>query len=123
MNKKFFRQFRFRRSPQAISLLLTLVIMIGCAAVWGINPSIRLGAADFGNEPAQEFEQDAEKKLDWFYFQRSYPSGTIPNNARLNAWNRKPAAVQGPQVAGWTPLGPAPTNSDIPNWGMTSGRI
>ena len=123
LNNKFFRRFRFRRSPQALSLLLTLVILLGCAAVWALNPAFRSKTAGVENEPAQEFEQDPEKKLDWFYFQRTYPSGTIPNNARLNAWNRRPASVQGPQALGWTPLGPAPTTSDIPQWGLTSGRI
>jgi photosystem II stability/assembly factor-like uncharacterized protein len=123
MKNTFFRRFRFPRSPQALSLWLTLGLLLGGAAVWSRNLGTHSDAKEIYYSPAQEFEKDASKKLDWFYFQRAYPTGRLPVNARLNAWNRKPAAVYGPQALGWAPLGPAPTTSDIPNWGITSGRI
>jgi photosystem II stability/assembly factor-like uncharacterized protein len=123
MIPKFFQRLGFRRSPQAMSLLLTLGLLFGFASAWKLERSFRAAAAKVYYQPALEFEQDASKKLDWFYFQRTFPSGQLPANARLAAWNRRPASAQGPAASGWLPLGPAPTNSDIPNWGMTSGRI
>lgn len=78
-------------------------------------------------EPSQEkeeFEQDAERKQEWFLYQRIYPFDELPQDARRQAWDtRLPNAPQS-LLQTWTSLGPQPTNSAFPsNWGNTSGRI
>ncbi len=72
-----------------------------------------------------QFEADAEMRQEWFMRERTFPSGTIPDDARRRAWeNRPPDAQDGLTAAAtWQSIGPAPTQSDIPNWGVTSGRI
>jgi photosystem II stability/assembly factor-like uncharacterized protein len=75
---------------------------------------------------ADEFAENAEARSEWFMFERTFPSGEIPADARRRAWDARPvarldeAAAAAPQ---WQSIGPRPTESDIPNWGLTSGRI
>ncbi|MDQ3322852.1 MAG: hypothetical protein M3525_10565, partial [Acidobacteriota bacterium] len=74
-----------------------------------------------------EFEENAEKRQDWFNFQRTYPFSEIPADARKKAWEKRPKnamSAYGLESAVWQPIGPLSTNSYFPNnWGLTSGRI
>jgi uncharacterized protein (TIGR03437 family) len=74
---------------------------------------------------AEEFEEDAEKKFDWFMYQRTYPNGALPEEARRKAWQQRLRVAAQPAVAQtWVPLGPQPTNSFYTNnWFSNSGRI
>lgn len=73
----------------------------------------------------REFEGDQNAREKWFFFQRSYPSGTIPVEARRKAWESRPKGQLNAKVdQKWQLIGPAPTDSAVPNnWGVTSGRI
>ena len=78
------------------------------------------------NQTRQAIEEDVEGRSDWFAFQRSYPSNTIPADARLKAWREIPRyqidGAFGPQAsATWRAIGPSPTFSSF--WGLTSGRV
>jgi photosystem II stability/assembly factor-like uncharacterized protein len=61
-------------------------------------------------------------------FQRTYPSGVIPRDARLKAWQALPKfqaeGAVAPQVSStWRAIGPSPTTSAWSSWGATSGRV
>lgn len=75
----------------------------------------------------EEFEEDAEKREEWFMSQRAYPFNDIPSEARRKAWLSRPIDARNgdsPTEAQWQPIGPSPTTSYFPgNWGLTSGRI
>ena len=79
-------------------------------------------------ESASESGDDPEGRNDWFIFQRTYPSDSLPRDARLQAWksaSRFRTESFTPQATlGWRAIGPSPT---VPvygaNWGLTSGRI
>jgi photosystem II stability/assembly factor-like uncharacterized protein len=74
----------------------------------------------------EEFEGDAEKRQEWFMFQRMYPFNKIPDDARRRAWLSRPAEASFSVNAApsWKSIGPKPTTSGFPNnWGVTSGRI
>ncbi|HXF40898.1 MAG TPA: IPT/TIG domain-containing protein [Blastocatellia bacterium] len=73
-------------------------------------------------------EEDTEGRSDWFTFQRSYPSNSIPSDARLKAWQQTSRIEIDsfvPQASStWRPIGPSPTESAwLGAWGMTSGRV
>ncbi|HUR98221.1 MAG TPA: FG-GAP-like repeat-containing protein [Pyrinomonadaceae bacterium] len=74
-----------------------------------------------------EFEGDPEKRSEWFMRERTFPSGSLPEEARRSAWLSRPidARFTDPQTAPqWRSIGPQPTSSFFPNnWGLTSGRI
>ena len=74
-----------------------------------------------------EFEGDVEKRDDWFMFERTFPKGAIPQDARRNAWESRPAEARLSNLLGdtqWQPIGPNPTDSYFPNnWATTSGRL
>jgi photosystem II stability/assembly factor-like uncharacterized protein len=100
----------------------------------GARPSKGARAVALLQEPRreQEFEaDDAEGRSDWFYFERAYPSGVIPPDARRRAWESRPGREKGKDRAlphalqVWTPIGPAPTDglASAQNWGATSGRV
>jgi photosystem II stability/assembly factor-like uncharacterized protein len=73
--------------------------------------------------------EDPDGRADWFYFKRAYPFGRVPADARRIAWESRPKAKksvreQSAQQQIWSPIGPAPTRSELfENWGLTSGRI
>jgi photosystem II stability/assembly factor-like uncharacterized protein len=77
----------------------------------------------------QEVESDdADRREDWFRFERAYPSGEIPPDARRRAWESRPGREKGDKALplslfAWTPIGPGPTEGFVPQWGVTSGRI
>ncbi|HXG82794.1 MAG TPA: FG-GAP-like repeat-containing protein [Pyrinomonadaceae bacterium] len=75
----------------------------------------------------EESEENAEKRQDWFDFQRTYPFNEIPVDARKKAWEKRPKDAKGTnglEVSAWQPIGPLSTNSYFPNnWGLTSGRV
>jgi photosystem II stability/assembly factor-like uncharacterized protein len=71
---------------------------------------------------------DPDGRSDWFMFQRTYPSGSIPADARLQAWQSRPQqsaqSFTGAASLRWRAIGPAPTTpAFVGNWGLTSGRI
>src|SRR6185295_11337886 len=81
------------------------------------------------DEPQPAEGDDPDARSDWFTFQRTYPTDSIPADARRNAFaavskiklesNLEPLAARG-----WQAIGPAPTSSFFPgNWGFTSGRV
>ena len=78
-------------------------------------------------EEGEGFEGNADRRLEWFLSQRTYPFDELPVNARDKAWKDRVDGVY--RTAGgvpltWRSIGPRPTNSDFPaNWGNTSGRI
>ncbi|MEK6283139.1 MAG: Calx-beta domain-containing protein [Acidobacteriota bacterium] len=80
----------------------------------------------------EEFEGDVEERQQWFISQRMFPFDELPDQARRNAWEARPADFYSSLVyskeslvaSQWQPIGPLPTNSYFPNnWGKTSGRI
>jgi photosystem II stability/assembly factor-like uncharacterized protein len=75
----------------------------------------------------EEFESNPEKRREWFMFERTFPSGELPADARRNAWAARPAEARFAQsmpAPEWKSIGPRSTNSFFPNnWGLTSGRI
>ncbi|MCA1614030.1 MAG: hypothetical protein LC800_07740, partial [Acidobacteria bacterium] len=90
------------------------------------------GRASLLQAPTQEQEiesDDADKRENWFYFERAYPSGEIPADARRRAWESRPGREKGGKAlplsqSVWMPIGPAPTEGIAPaGWGATSGRI
>jgi photosystem II stability/assembly factor-like uncharacterized protein len=92
-----------------------------------LTASVFPSAAEAGSRPA--LEEDTEGRSDWFTFQRTYPSYSIPPDARLRAWNSRPGfqlnSVVAPQAAQtWRAIGPTATVSAwYPFWGLTSGRV
>jgi photosystem II stability/assembly factor-like uncharacterized protein len=73
-----------------------------------------------------EFEENAEARSEWFMRERTFPSGELPTDARRKAWAARPIARLSEATAvapQWQSIGPRATESDIPNWGLTSGRI
>src|SRR5262249_51902889 len=78
---------------------------------------------------AVEPDEDPDGRSDWFMFQRTYPSGSIPRDARLKAWESVPRfetnTAVSPQASDvWRAIGPSPTTSAWPNaWPATSGRV
>jgi photosystem II stability/assembly factor-like uncharacterized protein len=75
---------------------------------------------------AEQFEENEEAREEWFMRQRTFPSGEIPADARRRAWEARPVARRSESTAAaltWQTIGPRATESDIPNWGLTSGRI
>jgi photosystem II stability/assembly factor-like uncharacterized protein len=84
--------------------------------------------AEAEGESKPEGGDDPDGRNDWFLSQRTYPSESLPPDARLQAWK----SIQKfhtesfePQAAlGWRPIGPSPTWPAFrENWGLTSGRI
>jgi photosystem II stability/assembly factor-like uncharacterized protein len=106
------------------SITLFCVLILAIAAVSCSRNGIEENEL---NEPKSEaeFEGNSDAREDWFNKQRSYPFEKVPENARQKAWEARPAVDQKMLLGGnqWTPVGPLPTTSDIPNWGLTSGRI
>src|SRR6266404_2408389 len=92
-----------------------------------LTPSVSFSTAETKSRPG--LEEDTEGRSDWFTFQRSYPSNSIPPDARLRAWESRPRyqleGFVGPQAAQtWHSIGPSPTVSALlPFWGLTSGRV
>jgi photosystem II stability/assembly factor-like uncharacterized protein len=80
-------------------------------------------------EGAGEEEGNVEERNDWFFYQRAYPFGSIPDNARRKAWEstgrgKIETASLRASISGWSSIGPSPTHSAfLGNWGVTSGRI
>ena len=75
---------------------------------------------------ADEFEENAEARNEWFMRERTFPTGELPVDARRRAWEERPVArLSESAVAApvWQSIGPRATESEIPNWGLTSGRI
>jgi len=92
-----------------------------------LTPSLFPSTAETESRPS--LEEDTEGRSDWFTFQRTYPSNSIPPDARLRAWNSRPRyqldSVVVPQAAQtWRAIGPTATVSAwYPFWGLTSGRV
>ncbi len=77
-------------------------------------------------EPREGVADDPEGRLNWFWFQRTYPFNEIPERARGRAWDSAPQREKGASTLAttWSSIGPAPTTSAFPaNGGVTSGRI
>ncbi|HEY0048661.1 MAG TPA: FG-GAP-like repeat-containing protein [Pyrinomonadaceae bacterium] len=76
---------------------------------------------------AGEFEENAEARNEWFMRERTFPTGEIPADARRNAWASRPVDARLSETSAappvWQSIGPRATESDIDNWGLTSGRI
>jgi len=96
-----------------------------------LTPSLLPSIAETESRPGinEELGEDTEGRSDWFTFQRTYPSNSIPPDARLRAWNSRPRyqldSVVVPQAAQtWRSIGPSATVSAwLPFWGLTSGRV
>jgi photosystem II stability/assembly factor-like uncharacterized protein len=87
-------------------------------------------AFSFSSEKQEQLsavEEDPDGRSDWFMFQRLYPSGSIPRDARLKARQALPRfqtdTVAPQAVSVWHSIGPSPTTSFWSAWGMTSGRV
>src|SRR6266550_7069112 len=89
-----------------------------------------------GRVEKEEFQpgeaDDPDARLNWFWFQRTYPFNEIPVGGRRQAWETLPLhdktagfrEILGAESTTWSPIGPAPTTSAFPNnGGATSGRI
>ncbi len=120
------------RTPERTQLA-TRVLGTGFQSLFQHIPRLRFTPSIFpvhletDSRPA--LEEDTEGRSDWFTFQRSYPSSSIPPDARLRAWNSRPKyqldSVVVPQAAQrWHTIGPSATVSAwLPFWGLTSGRV
>lgn len=79
--------------------------------------------------PGEPDREDLDGRDDWFYFQRTYPSHSLPRDARRAAWDRKRrievnSPVGASDSGNWQPIGPSPTVPAFSNnWGLTSGRV
>ncbi len=91
-----------------------------------LTPSLFPSTAETESRPG--IEEDPEGRSDWFTFQRTYPSNSIPLDARLRAWESQPEfqlnSVVPEAAQTWRAIGPSPTVSAWYNaWGPTSGRV
>jgi len=98
------------------------------APVIGLQSLFQGGARLNETESRPGVEEDTEGRSDWFTFQRSYPSNSVPSDARLKAWQQTSKIEIDsfvPQASStWRPIGPSPTESAwFGAWGMTSGRV
>ncbi len=108
-------------------------IFLGLAAIAVLIPAFTIFFMQRGDERvsripknADEFEENEEKREEWFDFERSFPFDKIPDDARRKAWLARPDEARfagGALVSQWESIGPRSTQSEIPNWGLTSGRI
>ncbi|MBV9958019.1 MAG: hypothetical protein JO360_06330, partial [Acidobacteria bacterium] len=117
---------RGERTPQASRLLISFKSVMA-----GLDDGLMAGEDEAIPEPRieddKEFEGDVEQRRRWFMFQRTFPFGTLPADARRRAWESRPPDAKADEAAAvlqWRQIGPKPTNSYFPNnWGLTSGRI
>lgn len=86
-----------------------------------------MNAPSAGDHPVlPETDDEREARDEWLFFQRAYPFGGIPADARRKAWLARPGADLKALAAGetWKAIGPNPISSaPLANWGLTSGRI
>jgi photosystem II stability/assembly factor-like uncharacterized protein len=74
-------------------------------------------------------EEDPDGRGNWFMFQRTYGSNSIPADARQRAWKSQTdlqisGRLRTEATAAWRSIGPTPTVSVWSDfWGPTSGRI
>jgi uncharacterized protein (TIGR03437 family) len=116
----------FRRSFRLIAGLALFASF--CLVIFWVTRYFKPAPVDSAlqfNPPEIEEHDDAEGRLDWFFFQRAYPFDDVPEDGRRRAWLARPRSdARAAQQVSWVPLGPAPTESAFPNnWGLTSGRI
>lgn len=74
--------------------------------------------------------EDIEGRQNWFMFQRAYPLGSVPDDARRRAWDSRPDRGKGRsgsesvQTPTWQSIGPVSTVPHPSNtFGLNSGRI
>ncbi|MEO6589651.1 MAG: FG-GAP-like repeat-containing protein [Pyrinomonadaceae bacterium] len=112
-------------SPKQFFLaLLAIVVLISAFVIFNSQSENKRVSRIPKN--ADEFEENEEKREQWFDFERSFPNDKIPDDARRKAWLARPDEAHfsgGELVSQWESIGPRSTQSDIPNWGLTSGRI
>ena len=116
--------FRLSSKIKIIFMLTAFVVSISAYGIYLTQtenkPLTRLPRT------ADEFEENEEKRQEWFEFERTFPFDKIPDDARRKAWLARPAEARFADsaiVSQWESIGPRSTQSDIPNWGLTSGRI
>lgn len=71
-------------------------------------------------------DEDPDARIDWFEFKRLYPSGSIPPDARYNAWQAISTIVNPGARRLWQSIGPTPLISrkaQTPGRVSASGRI
>jgi photosystem II stability/assembly factor-like uncharacterized protein len=132
------RSLRSFTARRRFSLLLCALFFIcghlflsshdGQKKIAGLKSTRLLMPVEAEGESGTESGDDPDGRTDWFLFQRTYPSGSLPSDARLQAWKSIPKFQTesfDPQAAlGWRPIGPSPTWPAFRgNWGLTSGRI
>ncbi|MBK8148294.1 MAG: VCBS repeat-containing protein [Acidobacteria bacterium] len=115
----FLRRLAGIKTIAAIGIFLTTAI-----AIYVLVPTANK-APTRTPQTAREFEENAEKRFEAFMLERTFPTGKIPDNARRDAWESRPEDAQSNLLAAsqWQSVGPLSTQSDIANWGLTSGRI
>jgi photosystem II stability/assembly factor-like uncharacterized protein len=117
-------------SRLSAGLILAMLLVAGLSCGCEIGSGSRFQGRNRlpGFEPMQESE-DLQSRSDWFLFQRTYPFGSLPAEARRKAWelSRRASAeaLAVPLLAQrWQAIGPSPTISAFfSNWGLTSGRV
>ena len=99
------------------------------------TPRLVLSGPESASAPAlmppaagESSAEDPDARDDWFYFQRTYPSFSLPRDARRAAWESRPRieinSVTASAAGKWESIGPSPTSPIFfYNWGLTSGRI
>src|SRR5437660_4216968 len=97
------------RYRTAIVLFLTLFISAG------------IRTTDTGDREEEEARDDnPTARSNWFTFVRSYPFGSVPDDARREAWEsirRNGYDLLGPPSQAWTSIGPVPSIPYYPNRG------
>lgn len=93
---------------------------------WKLAPPLLPVEAD--GEYEIEGGDDPEGRSDWFLYQRTYPSNSVPTEARLQAWGSiqtlRAESFTPQATLGWREVGPSSTWPFFRgNWGLTSGRI
>jgi photosystem II stability/assembly factor-like uncharacterized protein len=71
-------------------------------------------------QSAAQEEEDTNARIDWFVFKRVYPSGSIPQNARLNAWKSISWSIKPGAKPLWQSIGPTPL---MERKALTAGRV
>ncbi|HET6978965.1 MAG TPA: hypothetical protein VFI24_21715 [Pyrinomonadaceae bacterium] len=76
----------------------------------------------------RRFQEKPEWRLNWFLFQRTFPSDTLPSQGRFFAYEPffKTHGLQPnlpPPTERWVSIGPTPISALYPSMGMTAGRV
>jgi photosystem II stability/assembly factor-like uncharacterized protein len=114
--------------PKHEGLQTSLASVAATPGLFLRGPSFASAAALMPPAAGESSTEEPDARDDWFYFQRTYPSFSLPRDARRAAWQSRPRiesnSVSASAAGKWESIGPSPTSPVFfSNWGPTSGRI